>query len=360
MRHPLCSALLDATLAAAGCGVPEAGVPAIAEGTIEEGTRTRQDGVRCPDPESECTTTNGPGVYHVEGGSSGLDYPELTLFITRFDNHAGSDVTFAARVYSPTLKVWKWLSPQGSVVAAEYAGKPDWHVTEIQEKNGEVGVTLYDKALGTVYVGGGDLLNLSLRLEVMHPDSSLPFAFRLEWKGIDKDVSFKKYAMLWRFDYPNSPTTSYCRDENGLPDEVVFQQGLWVHPHTGRVKRDNTTAQSVTMSCRLGAPATCQGWGYGPMSDPKHFDPCIPMKRADYCGDGNVHTVAGTKILIADDAGIQQSTITATEAVWEGTQAKCINKQRHPDIPFSGFCNGVALPPCPQGTVGNLVSGIPQ
>jgi ADYC domain len=115
------------------------------------------------------------------------------------------------------------------------------------------------------------------------------------------------------------------------------------------VTRNATTAHFVTVSCRLGGPATVYWWGYDHLNPATtwYFDGGLHMKRASYCANSRHYTIAGTQIRIADDAGIEDDPIQDVEAFWTPTGATCLGTMRHPELGFSGWCNGVKLPVCP-------------
>jgi hypothetical protein len=99
-----------------------------------------------------------------------------------------------------------------------------------------------------------------------------------------------------------------------------------------------------SLSCTIGAQAKCIRIGYAPWkmtrdgtSLVKHYDACIRMIRADYCGDREAHTVNGTIIDIYDDIGIQKKDEASSEmrfeAGWGPDGAVCISHVRIPGLP---------------------------
>ncbi len=58
----------------------------------------------------------------------------------------------------------------------------------------------------------------------------------------------------------------------------------------------------------------------------EHRDVCVRAMRADYCGDGIAHTVAGTPINLYDRAGIQLDAADwRPEAEWTARGASCVS-----------------------------------
>jgi hypothetical protein len=73
-----------------------------------------------------------------------------------------------------------------------------------------------------------------------------------------------------------------------------------------------TTSSAFTFACHQhGALAKCAEMGYKPWSTTQSswatdlLQACVRMIRADYCGDGNSHTMNGTSIDVADWRSIQ-------------------------------------------------------
>jgi hypothetical protein len=171
-----------------------------------------------------------------------------------------------------------------------------------------------------------------------------------------------------RWHDPLSPfePVQYCVDADAdrTPDQVVFQQGMFVDPVTGKVSRGDEYARYVTMSCALGGVVLAYLWGYdyvGKPTDPAvpdptfYFDAAIQMKRASYCGDWKHYTISGTRIRIVDnviinddhpkDSGNQSIVV---EAFWKRDGAICLNQNnhRHPELAFDG-CSDRILSECP-------------
>lgn len=358
--------------AVTGCGVPHPVAQATA--MMEREAGPPQPMFICPDGTTNCTQTNGAGVYTAEDGRVGIG--PSRLMITHFINDSGSRVTFQGRFFDGRL--WRQLATPGVVYAAAYApGRGTagttgniWSVRSVRESSTEPTWSLFDPESGlTSEVTGAQLADLTVFIQFSVPDrnggnvlnQNPPPSYALEFDTPSATSAaagkplVSTYNLRWRdLGDTNTQPQQYCADANGAADPVVFQQGMDVDPVTGAVARDATTAGFVTMSCRLGALATVYSWGYPyrPPADAFYFDAGIPMKRASYCADSQYYTVAGTHIHIQDDQRIQDEPIGRLEARWTPRGAMCLDpgNARHPEIVsrkgFRGVCNGQPLPPC--------------
>ncbi|MCU1280077.1 MAG: hypothetical protein JWM53_3623 [bacterium] len=313
---------------------------------------------RCPDPSTDCTQSNGTGVYTAEDGYAGIDTGKM--MITRFINH-GSYVTLGARYFDAAANLW--LAAGGSVSSADYLGKKGLQVIAVRESSTTPIWTLLDSATNTTTnVIGAQLLDLKV---IITPDASAGGSkqYELSFDKFATDISGKQPVrtvnMRWRAAYSNVVPTQYCVDASNQPDPVVFQQGMAVNPVNAAVTRNSTTDGVVTLSCRLGAMATVHSWGYAYRTpyNTFYFDAGLQMKRASYCADANHYTTAGTKIQIADDSGIQSDTITYLESWWTPQGALCLDNPRHWNAGFSGSCNGQPLPHCVNRPAQYLADG---
>lgn len=335
--------------------------------------------VRCPDPTTDCGGPNGTGIYTAEGGYAGID--EIKLMITHFMNNSdgGPNVTFQGRYFAASNKRWQLLT--GSVAAADYAGpsgpQTRLPVLSVAESSTIPTWTLLDRAVqppATIAVSDADLTRLALHIQFTIPPAA---AQEIVLTFTDPDITpnpptIHRYQMHWS--KPNGAARQYCfkteasvvripEDPNDA-DPIVFQQSIDVDPLNGHVTRTAATADFVTLSCFLGAPATVYSWGYPykasrrpprPADHPVHpeptyyFDAGIQMKRASYCGNEEAYTVAGTQIDVADDWPIRQDPMANLEAMWTPSGASCLNcpNRRHPEMHFSGQCGGHTLPACP-------------
>jgi hypothetical protein len=334
----------------AGCG--GAVVPGAADDTGSSESALLR---RCPDPQTDCTMSNGTGVYTAEDGYAGID--SYQLMITHFINH-GSYVTFQGRYFDASLTEWFALPNPGSIYYANYNGKKNLLVTGVSESYTIPTWTLFDNSTSTtITVTGAQLLDLQLYITLANPINSKTELYMIDFDSVATDVgkgAVRKFNMRWRPATANALPTQYCVDANNQPDQVVFQQGMYVNPVTAMVVRNSNTAGFVTLSCRLGAMATVHWWGYAYRLgfNTFYFDSGLHMKRASYCADAHHYTKAGTLIQIQDNQGIQNDQIDHLEAYWSPTGAKCLDTMRHPGMGFNRMCNGVLLPHCSQIAVG--------
>jgi hypothetical protein len=99
-----------------------------------------------------------------------------------------------------------------------------------------------------------------------------------------------------------------------------------------------------SLSCTSGAQAKCIRFGYAPWKQKpdgtrltEHYNACIRMVRADYCGDQKSNTVDGATIDIYDDIGVQKSDQSIAgmhfEAGWAPDGAVCVSHLRVPTLP---------------------------
>jgi hypothetical protein len=302
----------------------------------------------CPNPAYGCTNSNGTGVYYQELGDAFIDNT-LHLMFTHFTNNT-SGVGFEGRYFNAPTQQWLVDNSGPAAVRATYEGH-GFLLQSISVSSTVPTMVLFDpltNAHATVF--DRDLLNLTLTIELVGGTIiDLTFVDRAQEPGNSPThrTTVTKYYMMWQRRVVGAPPPAfYCTDAQGQPDAVVFQDGIDVNPVTGAV---TANATDVTMSCRLGAPATVYFWGYDYLTDPFHFGAAIQMKRASYCADATFHTLGGTLITIYDDEGVQQQMPSAQklEAYWTPTGATCYERPRRLDLNarlFDGKCNGVPLP----------------
>lgn len=103
-----------------------------------------------------------------------------------------------------------------------------------------------------------------------------------------------------------------------------------------------TTPGRFFVTCTSGAEGKCVRFGYKPWrqtptagSLAPHYQACVRMVRADYCGDGVGHTRNGTLIDLFDRIGIQADETApgmSFEAAWGPEGAVCVRHTRLPDV----------------------------
>ena len=149
------------------------------------------------------------------------------------------------------------------------------------------------------------------------------------------------------------PTPAFPGGDPDAP--VVAVQGYW--DGTGAWHGDPGT---ITLACYVPDPngpkgsvnsaiGTCINAGYWPKSKTALFLACIRALRADYCGDGQPHTMAYTPIAIHDPS---VNTMTKDqcedgldyEATWSENGAVCIYHDRWTGMGMQEICTGLQRP----------------
>jgi hypothetical protein len=125
-------------------------------------------------------------------------------------------------------------------------------------------------------------------------------------------------------------------DGDAGPTAGVFVDGLW---HADGAREDG----GYTFSCLDGVIAKCmRGWGYKPwktLTSKEHGEVslaplhqmCTRAARADYCGDGNVHTRDGTLVDIFDGYGFNvrnESLPFTAESGFDEDHARWVERPR--------------------------------
>lgn len=116
-----------------------------------------------------------------------------------------------------------------------------------------------------------------------------------------------------------------CINAFGGATQAIMVGEVW-DPETG----DRVPAESglVTLACRDAAIGKCAEWGYHPWEWADHHQACTRMVRADYCGDGESHTIDGMAIHVLDEIGVEDletGTNYTVEAEWGPDGATCLN-----------------------------------
>ncbi len=151
-------------------------------------------------------------------------------------------------------------------------------------------------------------------------------------------------VLLYDLSYQEAGTstwTSVCTDGNGAALPALPLANRWNLTTGARIDAPD----AVTFACSNGALGKCVRWGYrpwatstrcsGPMcstvSLQDYHQACTRMVRADYCGNGEAHTIDGTAIDVFDNLSPQvqsRSTNLKLEAKWTANGATCLNKTR--------------------------------
>lgn len=127
----------------------------------------------------------------------------------------------------------------------------------------------------------------------------------------------------------------YC-----APDAQGVRAGF---PLAGRALADGRFVddpERFELTCTSGALGKCARFGYAPWRSKDgrslraHFEACLRMVRADYCGEGTAHTRDGTEIDLYDDLGLQTPANEPGfrfEAGWSPEGAVCVAHTRVPE-----------------------------
>jgi hypothetical protein len=118
-------------------------------------------------------------------------------------------------------------------------------------------------------------------------------------------------------------------------------------PLRGRTAHDGSLLPAgpgeFELICAAGAQGKCVRFGYHPWESTAdghsmrdHYDACVRMVRADYCGDGTGWTRDGMAIDIWDDLGVQIAETRkdprfSFEAGWTPAGAVCVGHTRGPE-----------------------------
>ena len=108
-------------------------------------------------------------------------------------------------------------------------------------------------------------------------------------------------------------------------------------------------ANTIYFACVSGAVGKAAQWGYTPWAtDDDTHQTATRAVRADYCGDGDPHTIQGTGLQITDIFHIYEFTDAQrpTEAMWGPSGAMCLETTRLGEDPETILCNGAPLPTC--------------
>lgn len=128
--------------------------------------------------------------------------------------------------------------------------------------------------------------------------------------------------------------TSFCRDGANNPTEAIMVPGTF---NDATAEWDDDGSGAIGIACRGTAAGKCVEWGYrmwatvGGSSLKDYYKACTRMVRADYCGNGNTHTVNGNPIDISDALSPQvqvPETAWPVEAKWGINGAVCLNTPR--------------------------------
>jgi len=180
---------------------------------------------------------------------------------------------------------------------------------------------------------GAQLVGLTLNYDVKR--SGVVQAVDVKIAGHAKELdALMQYYSVYDLQMRTSGGTwqSLCQDGAGNPVKAIILDAHW-DPATGG--RGPSSESTATFACQGAALAKCVKLGYVPWTVGGldflfiYHQACTRMLRADYCGDGTVHTVPGTPIHVYDHLNFQkQSTANyVVEAEWGPQGAVCLNPE---------------------------------
>jgi hypothetical protein len=144
------------------------------------------------------------------------------------------------------------------------------------------------------------------------------------------NADLRTYALSYR---TSSGWKPLCPNAN----EALMFPGTW---NMGTI-RHQWDSNMFSLACRGSTFAKCAELGYkGDNLLDTYHQACTRAIRADYCGDGQSHTITGTEINIFDKLGRQTDTLSwSVESNWTPDGATCIDKARvltslvEPEVP---------------------------
>ena len=227
----------------------------------------------------------------------------------------------------------------------------------------------YDGSLIRGYLGpnkkpisGTDFRGVSCEM----PSTTAGTSITVKFDEIALDTAFAHVKDVWTYQMSAKTNKgdawpSICTDAAGAPVPMVPVVGSYWDLDTGnRVDNEKT----MTMGCVSGAigkcvrigyrnwatGTSCKGWERDrdkkkdnceqvPLKD--HHQACTRMIRADYCGNGQPHTLNGTLISVMDylqPVILLDEDKWQIEARWTPTGAICLTEPRHPELWTDGGC----------------------
>ena len=163
-------------------------------------------------------------------------------------------------------------------------------------------------------------------------------SIRLRIDAVERDPDAKQ-GEVWLHTFSTQADDGFWRNLcDAGPDRR--RQGF---PLAGRARMPDGLFEpaepgTFELTCTSGAQGKCVRFGYLPWGGAGAlalYNACVRMMRADYCGDGEPHTRAGTPIEIYDNTGSEGNEPAAgmeLEAVWGPQGAVCVHHVRIPEI----------------------------
>ena len=338
-------------LLVAGCGLPGQIDPS-QNGTVE-GELTTGNGHEQNGHEQNGHEQNGSGLV-----SGGVDLTTMARLIN--GSPAGTDPDVSPGNLSPIPNV-KLVGSK--LVGTSLAGTDfQWHVVQgwVTDKQKSYPATYYLETLGPS-AADPEIYNYNIRVRHQVTDP------RLCATTVDGSC-----PMIWEWACGTHqvvvPTPDGGRQLVDVPYMATAVGGQWDY-HEGVagggrkvIEQGNPDYDTkITFACETGAIGKCvskigyKPWALGPrecrlVCDDGPFgtfcrpvceqhtrellhEACVRMIRADYCGDGNSHTVDGVTIDVWDNAGLQSWTPSSNvtshdhygrEAEWTPNGARCL------------------------------------
>lgn len=227
----------------------------------------------------------------------------------------------------------------------------------------------YDGSLLRGYLGpnkkpisGADFRGVACEM----PSTSSGVSITVKFDDIALDTTYAHVKDVWTYSMSAKSSAgdvwpSICEDTTGGPVPMIPIVGSYWDLDTGnRIDNDKT----MTMGCTSGAIGKCvrigyRNWATGtsckghdrdrdkkkdnceqvPLKD--HHQACTRMIRADYCGNGQSHTLNGTVISVMDYLQpiiLLDEEKWQIEARWTPSGAICLTEARHPELWTDGGC----------------------
>ena len=156
-------------------------------------------------------------------------------------------------------------------------------------------------------------------------------------------------------------------DSDGAPITALALPGRWDQNAGSKGAGGWVDTDTFFFACRGSSVAKCFEMGFKPWKIAGHgkkivsqHEACVRALRADYCGDGTSHTVAGVEVSLWTEVGDAPDDDHAFEAQWGSDGVRCLSTTR---VPRGGLPSCVKkLKKCKESRSANVVlmSGFAQ
>lgn len=329
---------------------------------------TRTDG-SCA--ESNCDDINQP--YQGPGSDFSMKEPNTLSYrykLTGFYRNAtGSWLVRGFHVKQTPLSPTH--IPADGVVTGLSVGGVSQKLVSFSAQNGDVKLTFCTPGAAgcgagiNVVATGASLIGAQIKFRVPGPPAAITGS------DIDYTVQFDSAPQVLNLVSPSSVDVrgfkfsyfyagllpqSLCQGPLGSQRTFLYQDSYW-HPETFLRTQDGS---AITVTCELGAIASCMSWGYRPWDTRAHngntvslrswHAACVNMKTANYCGDGVAWTRYGTPIYVHDPLAppVMSESLARLEAFWDDHGALCVNdgNRRVASLPWASSSCYAAMPSC--------------